>query len=79
MKEAHRGACRRVRRRGGGSCDFLVRGGFCGAVGPAGEAEKTSNVGIRDSSNLKKVARGRPADGTHRPFYFQVDTRGRGF
>jgi hypothetical protein len=52
---------------------------FCGAAGPAGEAEKTSNFGKWHSSNFKKVARGRPADGTLWPFYFQVGTRGQGF
>jgi hypothetical protein len=26
----------------------------------------------------QKIARGRPADGTPWPFYFQVDTRGQG-
>jgi hypothetical protein len=52
---------------------------FCGAAGPAGEAERTSNVGKWHSTVLKEVARGRPPDGTPRPFYFQVDTRGQGF
>jgi hypothetical protein len=44
------------------ACKFLGRGG------PSGEAEKTSKVGKWHSSNLKKVARGRPADGTPWPF-----------
>ncbi len=53
--------------------------GFCGVARSAGEAVKTSNVGRWNSSNFKKVARGRPADGTPWPFCFQVDTRGQGF
>ena len=44
--------------------------------GSAGEAVKTSNVGKWQSSNFKKVAHGRPADGTPWPFYFEVDARG---
>ena len=52
---------------------------FSGTARSAGEAVKTSNVGKWHSSNFKKVARGRPADGTPWPFCFQVDMRGQGF
>ncbi len=52
---------------------------FCAAARPAGETVKTSNVDKWHSSSFKKVACGRPADGTPWPFYFQVDMRAAGF
>jgi hypothetical protein len=43
---------------------------FCGAARPADEALETVNVGKWHSLDFKKVARGRPADGTPWPFCF---------